>query len=41
MMSSFWSGTHIERWVCVVAVRGLAFVGKVPPQQGSKKSGNN
>ena len=29
-MSSFRSGTHSERWVCVVAVRGLAFVEKVP-----------
>ena len=35
------SGTHSERWVCVIAVRGLAFVEKVPPLRGSKKCGNN
>ena len=35
------SGTHSEHLVCVVAVRGLAFVEKVPPLRGSKKCGNN
>ena len=30
------SGTHIERWVCVVAIRGLAFVEKVPLLRSSK-----
>ena len=32
------SGTHSERLVCVVAVRGFAFVGKVPPLWGSIKN---
>ena len=35
------SGTHSERLVCMVAVRGLAFVEKVLPLRGSKKCGNN
>ena len=35
------SGTHSERLVCVVAIRGLAFGEKVPPLWGSKKCGNN
>ena len=30
------SGTHSERLVCVVAVRGLAFVEKVPLLRSSK-----
>ncbi len=31
------SGTFRERLVCVVAVRGFAFVGEVPPLKGLNK----
>ena len=35
------SGTYSERLVCVVSVRTLAFVGKVPLLRSSKNVWNN